>query len=253
MEAVDCSNYGGELAVEIVRRWYANGKRKVIVGVGRDWELARRQIQAALAGGMVVEVYVYLYFGVEPAGYLDRVSLAIRGLPVSFKWLDFEDTDAPQVGYSTELLVCAWIQHCLDVAAARWDRSTIGIYTARWWWNPWTSGADQFRDWPLWVAEYDGDASLSFTPFGGWVPPATMKQYQGTVELCDFSVDLDYYREVSEVDKEARAKAEAAKAVADAAAYRLRIAGLIQMGDGETAYHEMQALRKFCGLPLVVV
>jgi hypothetical protein len=130
MEAVDCSNYGGELGVEIVRRWYAAGKRKVIVGVGRDWSLARRQIQAALAGGMVVEVYVYMYYETDPAVYLDRVSQAIEGLPISFKWLDFEDTETLPGGYHWQSLVVLWIHQCMNEAAARWGAENIGLYTA---------------------------------------------------------------------------------------------------------------------------
>jgi len=55
------------------------------------------------------------------------------------------------------------------------------------------------------------------------------------------------------IDYVARAAAEAAQKKADQNAYRSRIAGLILSGDGETAYREMQALRKFTGLPLVVV
>ena len=55
------------------------------------------------------------------------------------------------------------------------------------------------------------------------------------------------------IDYVARAAAEAAQAKADQNAYRERIAGLILSGDGETAYRETQLLRKFCGLPLVVV
>lgn len=207
-EAVDLSNWGGELPASVVIKWKATGQVKAIVGVdlgGDHAMLARRQLQTSLAGGLEIDAYRFCYWNSNIESTLRLVASAIAGLPIGRVWLDFEDEDAPLVGYTTQELVCAWIQNCLDVADRIWGRERVGVYTARWWFNPWTGGSTRFSDRTLYVAEYDGDPSLRFTPFGGWTR-AAMKQYQGSTSLCGYTVDRNYYEEDEVADSEARTR-----------------------------------------------
>lgn len=187
-DVVDFSGWGGELDVETVRCWARQGKRKAIVGVGPNVALARRQMLAVLAGGLLLEVYVYPYYEAEPARYLNRVDAATAGLPVGFRWLDFEDTETLPGGYSWQVFVVLWVHQCMREAAARWGAENIGLYTGAWWWKEYTGDSTECADWPLWAADYDYE---SFEPFGGW-KACRLKQYSGTTELCGFSVDLDF-------------------------------------------------------------
>lgn len=243
--ALDLSNYGGELDGVTVRKWWDLGIRKVIVGVGRDWALASRQLRAAVAGGMEVEVYVFLYYDEDPKLRLDWVSLAIEGLPVKFMWLDFEDGDTLPGGYSWQSLVVLWIHECMNTAAARWGSGMIGLYTGAWWWRPNTNDTTDFSCWPLWVADYDGVANLEFDRFGGW-DACRMKQFKGTTDVSGYSVDLNYFREESEdMDKATEAKLTKAALVA-------RWSGLILTGEPRLvalAVREMLYVRTLCNLP----
>lgn len=63
-------------------------------------------------------------------------------------------------------------------------------------WNKIMGGADQcnkFMNLPLWYAYYNNVQNFSdFRPFGGWTTPS-IKQYKGTVTLCDVNgLDLNY-------------------------------------------------------------
>jgi hypothetical protein len=234
-DVVDISSWGGELALDTVLRWKAAGKRKVIVGIGPDVDLARRQCLTVLSGGLDLEVYVYPYYEDDPVKYLDRVDQATAGLPVGFHWLDFEDTETLPVSELpgvTEWLVCDWIRRCMDAAAARWGADNVGLYTGAWWW-PHTGNTTQFSGWPLWVPDYDGQANSQFAHFGGWTS-CRLKQYAGTTSFCDFSVDLDF----EEDDMDAKTLA-----------LLVRWAGLILSGNTEQAYMEIKYCRAAAGQP----
>jgi hypothetical protein len=244
-DVVDLSSWGGELSVEIVCCWARQGKRKAIVGVGPNVELARRQMLAVLAGGLLLEVYVYPYYEAEPARYLDRVDAATAGLPVGFRWLDFEDTETLPGGYNWQTFVVLWIHQCMNEAAARWGPEGIGLYTGAWWWQQYTADSTEGASWPLWAADYDGEANASFTPFGGWTR-CRIKQYSGTTELCEFSVDLDF-EEGCEMD------AETEKQLKRSMAYQ-RWGAMVMTGDDpqiEQALRELVYVRLLAGLPAV--
>jgi len=196
MLAVDISNYGGELSADTVSAWKDAGITRVIVGVARDTNLAHRQLRAAADGGMEVQAYCYMYPDSGPDTLLERVAIASHDITLSRVWVDFEED-----GLGQQEAVCTWIQRCLEAAEGRWP-GKVGVYTGRWWWVPYTGNTERFCHYPLWVAQQDGDASLSFAPFGGWQECA-VKQYTNTTEFCGYSVDLNFYEE-DDVDEQAR-------------------------------------------------
>jgi GH25 family lysozyme M1 (1,4-beta-N-acetylmuramidase) len=248
MLALDISNWGGELGANTVFQWKAYCVKRVVVGVSHHVALARQQLAVInKGGGLEIEAYIYMYWGQDPAVQVEYARQACDGLPVRRLWVDFEHDEAPK---DDPAKVKAWIYRCLDAASAL--GLPLGIYSAWWWWAVWTDNTSDFADYPLWVAAYDGTANTDFPHFGGWTVCA-MKQYAGTTDFCGYSADLNFYEEDDMTDEQAREAAATAQSKADQNAYRERIAGLILSGDGETAYRETQALRKFCGLPLVVV
>jgi hypothetical protein len=168
---------GKAITPEIVKGLWAEGARRVIVGVS-DVALAREQMQVCADGGLELQAYSFMYWGADNAERLDRVRRAAEALPLTMLWVDLEDEDAPlgQPG-----AVANW---CLDcVALAERLEWPVGIYSAAWWWRRWLGEWDGLHDLPLWVAQYDGIPNLDFSPFGGWRPPAAMKQYCGTTEI----------------------------------------------------------------------
>jgi len=242
--AVDGSNYGGELTPDIVRCWRESGVNMYICGVDLGHiPLARQQLGMAVQGGLAIEVYRFCYWGQAPVLSLQRVADAIQGLPVGRIWLDFEDEDASE----NPDQVCTWIKDCLDVADTIWGYDRVGIYTAAWWWNPYTGNTTRFADRALWVAQYDGLANLDFfVPFGGW-QSCVMKQYTNTIDLCGYSVDKNYYEEDNDsMDEETKNK------VARIALLQ-RWAGMIQSGDDtfeNRVYQEMKYIRQLAGRPV---
>ena len=194
--ALDISNWGGELADGMVAFWKAATVRRVVVGASKKVDIARQQLTAITRGGLEAEVYIYMYWGQDPAVQVGYAREACAGLPVRRLWVDFEDDTAPKDAPDK---VKAWIYRCLDAAAAL--GLPLGIYSAWWWWTVWTDDTHDFRDYPLWVAAYDGKPNLNFPYFGGW-QRCSMKQYAGTSDFCGYSADLDYYEEDDMTDEE---------------------------------------------------
>lgn len=251
MIAPDISNYGGPLPAATVQKWRENGAGRAIVGVAPNIGPAHQQMQVISSGGLGLHAYSFQYWGVAPEGLLGAVKQAAAGLPLQKVWVDFEDGDAPLEGYSTQEVVCAWIQHCLDVADSIFGRQNVGIYSAPWWWNPWTGGTTRFSDRDLWPAQPDGQANLEFQPFGGWAR-CTMKQYTSTTEFCGYSVDMNYYEE-DEVGQYDEIIAAINKKIAQDD-FRRHVAGEILSGDSalaDKAYWELQYVRLLAGQPIV--
>lgn len=185
-KALDVSNYSGAFGAEAVACWQEQGYRHLVCGTQRP-EITRRQLETALAGGLSVAAYVYLYWRHDVVAAVQRSLAALEGLPVERLWLDCEDVRG---ALSAEDVV-----ERIAAAVAACGAFPHGIYTGRWWWTPNTDESAAFRHLPLWHAEYTGSPSTlpdfgRFLPYGGWSRPA-MWQYQGTTALCGVSVDLN--------------------------------------------------------------
>jgi len=74
--------------------------------------------------------------------------------------------------------------------------ATPGIYTAKWFWNGYMAQTQAFREFPLWVAEYDNQATMDWSglpyygPFGGWDAP-TIRQFSNSVGVAGVYCDLN--------------------------------------------------------------
>ena len=182
---VDFSEHGGPLNLVTVNCWKGQGVTHAVV----QYSSRMRQHLDVLheAGGIEVEAYVYLYWGLSPWGQTpqDRVRSALtmsRG-KISRLWLDAEDSTHPY--QEDQLLECVEICNQANMPC--------GIYTGRWWWIPNTGNSKTFAHLPLWHAEYFPSAPQDFSGFktyGGWSRP-TIWQWAGTVELCGHSVDFN--------------------------------------------------------------
>ena len=184
--AVDVSHWSGEITEQQMACLRERGVRRVIAGTQRR-AIARQQLEAAVAAGLEVEAYVYLYLRANVARRVQAALETVEGLPVRRLWLDAEDTTS---GLTPEQMV-----ERLRQARAACGEFPAGIYTGGWWWRPYTADSRAFADLPLWHARYDDRPTLDgFRPFGGWERPA-MKQYAHNVDRCGVTVDLNWYEQ----------------------------------------------------------
>jgi len=244
MLTLDISNYGGELTAQIVADWKTAGVQKVVVGVDLRSEnvlLARRQLAVARDGGLRLGAYREAYWGADVQASMQLVAGALAGFKIEDVGLAFED-NVP-VGYSAQELVRAWIQHNLEVAERIWGHDHTCLYTAAWWWNPYTNSSQHFMDQKLWVADYNGIPDGTFAPFGGWTQ-CFRHQFRGSVDFCHYSVDVNYEED------------DMADLVTQKQATRTALlqhwAGLIQSGDDaliDRAYQEQKYVRGAAGQP----
>ncbi len=184
--ALDVSNYSGVFSTEVVAGWRQLGFTHLVCGTQRP-AITRKQLEAALAGGMSIDAYVYLYWRFDVADQLRTALQTVAGLPVGWLWLDCEDA---ATGLAPEVVVSL-----IDEAVRACGERPHGIYTGRWWWGPATGDSTAFSHLPLWHAEYSSGPEFlpdfdGFRPYGGWTRPV-MWQFQGTTQLCGVGVDLN--------------------------------------------------------------
>jgi len=194
--ALDVSNYSGVFSREAVACWRQQGYGHLVCGSQRS-EITRRQLETAVAGGMSVDAYVYLYWRFDVAGQVAAALETVRGYPVERLWLDCEDAAGG--------LAPAAIVGRIGTAVAACGAFPHGIYTGRWWWEPTTGASRAFSHLPLWHAEYPVVSEpppdfAGFRAYGGWSRPA-MWQYRGTTQLCGVGVDLNQREVLAAVDR----------------------------------------------------
>lgn len=167
--ALDVSHWSGELTEARLRAAQRAGMTRLVVGT-QNHAVARQQAGVARSLGVEVQAYVYLYFAANPAERVRRDLPLLREIGATRYWLDAEDVVA---GMRQD----AYVQDLHSAVAAAGAIPT-GIYTARWWWVPYTGNSTAFAHLPLWTAQYDGKADLSAVMlYGGW-KSAAMKQYR---------------------------------------------------------------------------
>ncbi len=245
--ATDMSSWGGPITPAKVETLWQAGARRNIVGVS-DVALARQQLALTAERGMEIQAYSYMYWGADNGERLQRVLRAADGRVLTRVWVDFEDQDAPQDNPGA---VVDWIGDCMGLAEGL--GLPVGLYTAAWWWRPWTDDSAAFARYPLWAAQYDEWPVLTITPFGGWTECA-MKQHTGSTVLGEdesrYTVDLNFYGEESMPEViDVKARRDAAQAT-----FRQHLAGEILTGDpalADKAYWEQQYVRLLAGLPIV--
>lgn len=194
--AVDVSNYTGAISEAQAEELRAAGVGRAIVQVVDPPpvyppSVFRQQIPVLLAAGLEVEAYVYLWLGGNTAQQvLDAIAkVGAWRTHVGRLWLDAEDVSVPEHQHANLAAIEAAVRAC---------SMPTGVYTAGWWWRPYVGDSGAFAHLPLWAAEYDGEPSMRFTPFGGWSVCA-MKQHAGDTSLAGISgVDLNWYETASE-------------------------------------------------------
>lgn len=199
LNCVDMSHWGGPLTAEEAACMKESGIRKIIVGSGHpgpgnSGEWARQQAASALAHGLEVDAYVYLYLASAPAAKILAAFGALRGLPIGRWWLNVEDVVSTWFTPAERERI---VFGCLDVVEDSGKRA--GIATARWWWVPNMGDSVRFDHLPLWNAWYDGDPDTDGLPYGGWTD-SLIEQYQGTTTVCGQSVDLNYDKSLGDED-----------------------------------------------------
>lgn len=187
--AIDVSHWTGEVSTERLVCLKRSGINRVIVGLGRH-ELARRQLALAVSAGFEVEAYVYLYFRGDVEARIEYAhKKVLKESEVQRIWLDCEDTTS---GLSVTA-IRGRIQAAITKAQAL--GYSVGIYTGRWWWVPYTGATEMFAHLPLWDADYDRYPTTGgFTRYGGWEKRA-VKQYRKDVYVCGIWCNQDFYED----------------------------------------------------------
>lgn len=180
--AVDISLWSGEITDAEVRCWYEQGVRHVIVGT-QNPRISRQQLDMAIAGGMTVDLYEYLYWNVSMTKQVEEALVLADEYPeVGRLWLDAEENP----GSFGRVALTQKLEEALTACG----EVECGIYTAKWWWQPAMQNSTAFNHVPLWYALYDLNPSMdtwSTQKFGGWATP-TAKQWQETY-FCGIDVD----------------------------------------------------------------
>jgi GH25 family lysozyme M1 (1,4-beta-N-acetylmuramidase) len=143
-------------------------------------EQSADQIASALASGCTVGGYVWLYHGVDPAQQVhDALELAQRcGVTLPILWIDLELYEG--IGPTLdEALTAARTCDALGVP--------VGIYTGNWFVKDyWDGEIGQLVDYPVWLADYNGQADLD-TPSLYW-PAERVVGHQYQDKPIDFDV-----------------------------------------------------------------
>ncbi len=180
VHGVDISHWSGEITDAEVACWYETGVRHVVAGTQME-RITRQQLELAIAGGMSIDLYVYLYWE-DPVRQVERALRIARDYPIGRLWLDVEEDPA---GLGPAALTTR-----IRDALAACGEVPCGIYTSKWWWDPFMWGRATFNDVPLWYARYDDDPSLdtwATQSFGGWDRPAGKQWIEH--DLCGIDVD----------------------------------------------------------------
>ena len=176
--AVDVSVWEEPLAQSQMDCLWDSGVRHVVVGT-QDAIVAKQQLAMAVARGMTVDAYVYLYWNQDIASQVNAAFAMTQSFPIGRMWLDVEQ--ATTLGANA---IVADVQTALTTCNAK-GTVACGMYTGPGFWKTYVDDTNAFDAVPLWYAIYDKKRSLSDWPaeqFGGWLAPVA-KQFQ-TAPLC---------------------------------------------------------------------
>ena len=176
--AVDVSVWEEPLAQSQMDCLWDSGVRHVVVGT-QDAIVAKQQLAMAVARGMTVDAYVYLYWNQDMATQVDDAFAMVQSFPIGRMWLDVEQ--ATTLGANA---IIADVQTALATCKAK-GTVACGIYTGPGFWKTYANDTHAYDAVPLWYALYNKKRSLSDWPaeqFGGWLAPVA-KQFQ-SAPLC---------------------------------------------------------------------
>ncbi len=186
--ALDVSFWEGPLSQREMDCFWDSGVRHIVVGTQVE-ELTRQQLSMAVARGMTVDAYVYLYWDKDVATQTREAFRRVSGFPIGRMWLDVEENPA---GLGSSKLV-SFVRAGLDECTALGGSAIgCGIYTGPGFWKSYMSNTSELASVPLWYAQYNGRTGLdawSSEKFGGWSQPVA-KQWAEQA-LCGVGVDKD--------------------------------------------------------------
>lgn len=184
VQSLDISNYYGYVSREWAARCVDAGIRHAIIRLSLETNehinIARHQIAVFQDAGMeMVSGYWWAYPTLDdPRTIATRVVGTYPGLP-----LYAADLEDDQHSYPSPIRNIDWLH--LALAGFAENSAPSCIYTGEWYWRQWMGNTDEFRDVPLWVANWDRTpGNLDFTPFGGWTAAAG-KQWCGEAHTPD--------------------------------------------------------------------
>lgn len=192
--AVDVSMWEGPIPQHSMDCLWTSNVRHVVAGTQVE-EVTRQQLEMALARGMSVDAYVYLYWDRDMAAQVQTAFDRVRGFPIGRLWLDIEESAA---GRNAQTIIDL-TQQSVDACRAKAPAGVqCGIYTGPGYWKSALANTTRFADVPLWYAQYNDLTSLSSWSrerFGGWAAPAA-KQWAERV-LCGIGLDRNTMQVVS--------------------------------------------------------
>jgi hypothetical protein len=186
--AVDVSHWEGPLAERELDCFWDSGVRHLIAGTQVE-ETTRQQLAVAVARGLTVDAYVYLYWDRAMAAQVKEAFRRASGFPIGRMWLDVEENPRGLGANALGDLV----QQALDACKAEAKGGVgCGIYTGPGFWKSYMNNTTRFAAVPLWYAWYNAKKTLDAwagEAFGGWPQPAG-KQW-AEQPLCGVGVDKD--------------------------------------------------------------
>ncbi|MBS1149587.1 MAG: glycosyl hydrolase family 25 protein [Myxococcaceae bacterium] len=192
--AVDVSHWEGPIAQHSMDCLWTSNVRHVVAGTQIE-EVTRQQLRMAVARGMTVDAYVYLYWDQDMGEQVRKALGRVTGFPIGRLWLDIEEKPA---GRTADQLI-ALSQQVVDACRAQAPAGVgCGIYTGPGFWKSYLANTPRFAEVPLWYAQYNDKTSLaswSTEKFGGWTFPAA-KQWAERV-LCGIGLDRNTMQVVS--------------------------------------------------------
>ena len=178
--AADVSVWETPLAQSQMDCFWDSGIRHVVVGT-QDALVAHQQLDMAIARGMTVDAYVYIYWNRDITAQIADAFAMVDGYPVGRMWLDIEEPPGT-LGANT---LIPRIQQGLTACSSARAGVTCGIYTSPGWWKTYVGNTTSLTSTSLWYALYNKKRSLSdwsAEQFGGWTSPVG-KQFQ-TAPMC---------------------------------------------------------------------
>ncbi len=171
-EVNDWSNYTGVPTPAKIRGLMDAGWDGVILGTQMP-AITRQQYFACAAEGFHVDsLYLFTYWDTEDIRRINEALSLAEQFNLSV-WLDCEWTKTGYPGAGTWAPPPDVIIKLIDYYKGMLGARYAGIYTGKWWWEPYTGNTTEFSGDPLWHAAYQAAQPDfdDFLPYGGWTRP----------------------------------------------------------------------------------
>ncbi len=169
-DVLDFSNYTG-LSPD-VHALKAAGWDGVILGT-QNPSVTRRQWEACnLEGFHVDSLYCFVYWDLEDVRRISEALQLAEQYNLSV-WLDCEWTHQGYPGTGTWAPPVNTLKSLIRKYKQQLGARYAGIYTGKWWWEPYVGNTTEFSGDPLWHAAYQAAQPDfdDFLPYGGWTRP----------------------------------------------------------------------------------